>query len=194
MRVALIPSGPTEWHTAGRFLGRVELALSADAQQQCATWAQQLTGLPIERIYHAPDELASQTAKAVARRLSVPTKSLDDLSEVDMGLWAGLTESQLKSRYPTAHRELCDAPLNVSPPGGENLGVAATRLNACIRKQFRKKNGDSVVAVVVRPFSFALAQCVLAGHPLAKLLEEARGADAPSVIEVQESTAVAPAE
>ena len=36
--------------------------------------------------------------------MSVPAKSLEALVEVDVGLWAGLTETQLKNRFPSAHR------------------------------------------------------------------------------------------
>ncbi|MCK4343398.1 MAG: histidine phosphatase family protein [Phycisphaerae bacterium] len=187
MKVALIPCGTTDWHGEGRLLGRVELPLTGEGQQQCAAWAEQLHSVGLQRILHAPDELATQTAAFLARRLSIPTKMLDDLIEVDVGLWAGLTESQLKSRYPSAHRELCESPLNVHPPSGEELGAAAKRVNACIRKQV-KKNGEETLGVVVRPFIFAMAQCALEGREPSEVWETARNATVPLVIELTETT------
>jgi probable phosphoglycerate mutase len=183
MKVALIPCGTTDWDDDGRLLGRVELALNEAGQEQCAQWAQSLTPLGLQRIFHAPDSLATQTAAALARQLSVPTKALEDLSEVDIGLWAGLTESQLKTRYASAHRELREAPLNVNPPGGESLSDAARRLSTCIRKQIRKKNGDGAIGVVVRPFSFAMTKCALEGQAPTNVWETARRAHAPVVID-----------
>jgi broad specificity phosphatase PhoE len=183
MKIALIPCGKTEWHAEGRLLGRVELPLNEPGQSECSTWAEQLEPLPIDRILHGPDELTKQTAGCLARRLSVPTKSVDDLVEIDLGLWTGLTESQLKSRYPSAHRELCDAPLNVHPPGGEDLSNAADRLVSCIRRHV-KKNGDKVVGVVMRPLSFAMARAQLEGREPKEIWKTALDSAQPLLIEV----------
>ena len=182
MKIALIPCGSTEWQDEGRLLGRVEIPLTSAGRERCIQWAQQLHGVGIKRILHGPDELVTQTAALVAGQLDVPTKTLDDLAEVDIGLWTGLTESQLKRRFASAHRELGEAPLNVSPPGGEALRAAADRLIACMRKQLRK-NGKEPVGVVMRPFSLALAKAVLEGHALSDLWETTHNASDPVVIE-----------
>jgi probable phosphoglycerate mutase len=186
MRIVLIPCGHTEWADEGRLLGRVELPLTAAGQQQCAQWAEQLKALGIRKIVHAPDELATRTAEALARLLAVPTKATDDLLEVDLGLWTGLTEAQLKSRYASAHRELGEAPLNVNPPAGEALRVAADRLGECLRKM-RRKNGNTTLGVVLRPLTFALAQCTLHGGEFAEMWPLALAADEPVIIECPEN-------
>ena len=182
MKVALIPCGPTDWQQEGRLLGRVELSLSGAGAERCAAWAEELHALGIERILHAPDELATQTAACLARRLSVPTKLIDGLVEVDVGLWTGLTESQLKARYPSAHRELGESPLNVHPPGGEELSAAAERLNTCIRKQI-KRNGGETVGVVMRPLTLAMARCVLEGREPTDVWTAVRTTTGPLVID-----------
>jgi probable phosphoglycerate mutase len=184
MKIALIPCGSTEWEEEGRLLGRVELPLTSVGRERCLQWAQQLHGLGLKRILHAPDELATQTAALVARQLAVPTKTLDDLAEVDLGLWTGLTERQLKKRFASAHRELREAPLNVNPPGGEGLRDATDRLVACIRKQLRK-NGNSALGVVMRPLGLALTKAALAGQAPSDLLDATHYASAPVVIECE---------
>lgn len=184
MKVALIPCGTTEWREEGRLLGRVELPLTSAGRERCGHWAVQLRALGLKRILHAPDELATQTAATLARQLSVPTKALEDLAEVDLGLWTGLTEAQLKTRFASAHRELREAPLNVNPPGGESLRGAADRLIACIRKQL-KKNGKKAIGVVLRPLSLALARSELVGGELSDLWESTADADEPVVIECE---------
>jgi broad specificity phosphatase PhoE len=182
MKVALIPCGTTEWHAEDRLLGRVELPLTAADEQQCLQWVERLRPLGLTRILHAPDELATQTAALLARPLSVPTKAVEDLAEVDVGLWTGLTETQIKARFASAHRELRESPLNVNPPGGESLRAAAERLTACIGKQL-KRNGKKLLGVVLRPFSFALAKAVLEGSEPTDLWEAARSATEPVVID-----------
>ncbi len=185
MKVVLIPCGMTAWDDEGRILGRVELSLTPAGNEECGKWARQLSDLGLKRILHAPDELASRTAGLVARQLSLPTKSLDNLVEVDVGLWAGLTESQLKTRYASAHRELCEAPLNVNPPGGESLSTAAERLNSCVGKQI-KKNSTTAIGLVLRPFSLALAKCALEGADMSNVWELSRGVREPVVVELSE--------
>lgn len=182
MKVALIPCGQTEWQTDGRLLGRVELPLSPQGLEQCAAWVRRLQGCGLECLLHAPDELASQTASLLARGLSVPTKAVDDLVEVDIGLWTGLTESQLKARFASAYRQLREAPLNVSFPGGESFGEAAERLLACIRKQVRR-NGKVAVGVVVRPLSYALIRGALEQSEPAAFWETARAAAEPVLLD-----------
>ena len=171
-------------------LGRVELSITAPGQETCAQWAEQLRGLGLQRILHAPDELATQTAEAVARRLSIPTKALRALAEVDIGLWAGLTEEQLKARYPTAHRELGESALNVQPPEGENLRAAAHRLQVCLRKQI-SRNGVGAIGVVLRPLALAIVRCALEGRPLANLWEAAHSITQPLVIEYNRASRAA---
>ena len=162
MKVALIPCGTTDWRQKGRLLGRVELELAQDARAQCAAWGERLRPAALTRIFHAPDELSKRTAEQIGRRLNVPTKSLNALVEVDLGLWAGLTEDELKKRFSKAHRQLLDSPLNVSPPEGEGFFAAAERLRTCLKKRIRP-NGKAGIGLVMRPLTFAMARFVLGG-------------------------------
>ena len=111
----------------------------------------QLRALGLERILHAPDELATQTAAVLARQLSVPTKALDDLAEVDLGLWTGLTEAQLKTRFASAHRELREAPLNVNPPGGESLSARRRPADRRASASSSRRTAKTAIGVVLRP-------------------------------------------
>ena len=121
MKVVLIPCGPTEWHDEGRLLGRVEVPLTAQGEQRCDQWRAALAAQSIRKIFHSPDDLASRTAGLIGNPLGIPTKPLEELSEVDVGLWAGLTEKEMKTRYASAHRELCEAPRSVRSPGAPGL-------------------------------------------------------------------------
>jgi broad specificity phosphatase PhoE len=182
MKVALIPCGTTEWRQQGRLLGRVELALAPDGQTQCATWVEQLRPAMLSRIFHAPDELSKTTAQLIGRQLNVPARALDGLVEVDLGLWAGLTEDQLKNRYAKAHRQLVDSPLNVSPPNGEDFSDAVARVQAALRKRI-KRNGRAAIGLVMRPFTFAMARHVLEGAEAARIWETSQNQDEPIVME-----------
>jgi broad specificity phosphatase PhoE len=184
MKLVLIPVGATEWHAEGRLLGRVELPLTPEGQQTCTAWAEQLRAAGVQRIVHATDELATHTAKLLARALSVPTKAADELIEVDLGLWAGLTPAELKARFASAHRELREAPLHVIPPGGEALADTSERLTAGLRKLLRR-DGKKVVGVVLRPFSLVLVRWAFEHSEPADMLEAQHAATEPVLLECE---------
>ena len=182
MKVILIPCGPTEWRDEGRLLGRVELSLTAQGEQRCDQWRAALAAQSMRKIFHSPDDLASRTAGLIGNPLGIPTKPLDDLCEIDVGLWAGLTEREMKTRYASAHRELCEAPLNVRPPRGEKLSDAVARLQSCLKKRV-KPNGKTTIGLVLRPFSFAVARCALQGESFSSVWESAGSVSEPVVVE-----------
>lgn len=181
MKVVLIPCGQCEWQAEGRLLGRVELALPPAGQKQCLAWAAQLKPLGLQKILHSGDELAAHTAALFARELGVSAKELDELNEVDVGLWAGLTDAQLKARYPSACSELENAPLNVLPPNGEPITEASDRVLGALQRVINK-NGLHVIGVVLRPLALALAACGLEGRAPEDLLKAMRGVTEPVII------------
>lgn len=187
MKVVLIPCAASEWRDEGRLLGRVEVPASAEGERIAATWVDSLRPHGIELIYHSPDELATRTAKIVGKALGVKTKKLEDLAEVDMGLWAGLTECDLRKRYGSAHHELTEAPLHVSPPDGEGLAAAEERIATAVQRLL-KKNGMQSIALVERPVSLALTRRVLQGGLESQIWAGAQEISAPVVVQTNGTT------
>lgn len=182
MKVALIPCGVTDWSQQGRLLGRAELEPAPGAESQFTAWGEKLRLAKLDRIFHAPDGLSKATAQYFGRQLNIPAKSLGALVEVDLGLWAGLTEEELKKRYAKAHRQLIDSPLNVSPPNGEDFSNAANRLRACLKKRI-KPNGRDSIGLVMRPLTFAMARYVLEGGESVRIWEASQSEAEPVVME-----------
>ncbi len=161
MKVALIPCGLTEWQQEGRLLGRVELEASPQTDQRIGQWIERLRTVELEKILSATDELSRATARRIGRELGVGVKPLEALAEIDLGLWAGLTESELKKRYASAYRQLLESPLMVRPPQGEEFSAAVERMRQCLRRRI-KANGKGL-GLVLRPIGHAIARQVLEG-------------------------------
>jgi broad specificity phosphatase PhoE len=181
MKIALVPCGETEWTQEGRLLGRVEVPMTQQGQAQCDAWAEQLRVHGLARVYHAPDELSRATARRFGRRLRIPTRKADALAEVYLGLWAGLTEEQLATRFESAHRQLLDDPLTVSPPEGESVAAAADRLEAWMRKRLTK-DSQRPVALVLRPLALGLTRFLLEGSEASAVWPAAQARE-PFVVE-----------
>jgi len=163
-------------------LGRVELEPIPDAKAECIAWIERLRPAKLHRIFYAPDGLSKATALAIARELNIPTKPLNALVEVDLGLWAGLTEEELKTRFAKAHRQLIDSPLNVSPPNGEDFSKAAGRVRACLKRRI-KPNGKEAIGLVMRPLAFAMARYLLEGNEPVKIWETSQSDAEPCVMD-----------
>ncbi|QOJ14705.1 MAG: histidine phosphatase family protein [Planctomycetia bacterium] len=185
MIVVLTPCAPSEWRAEGRLLGRVELSISADAPERLDQWAAMLRSLPIARIYHGPDELSTLTARELGKRTRFGVRKLAGLAAVDVGLWAGLSDAELEIRFESTYHELLDAPLNVTPPQGENLGDAAERLAAALQRATRGVRDGEGVAIVLRPLALALLRQRMTGAAEARVWESLGEADEPVIVEIQ---------
>ncbi len=172
MNLTLVPVGECEWRIEGRLLGRAELSLTEHGEQQAAEWARQLTGRGVAKVFHSPDELATRTAEIIAGALGTSSKALEEVSEVDFGLWTGLTDEQLEARFQSAHRQLHEAPLSVTPPNGEEFVAAADRARQRILKMSKRLAGQSVV-LVLRPMILALTRWVIERGDAAVLWQDA---------------------
>jgi broad specificity phosphatase PhoE len=162
VKIVLVPCVASDWQAEGRLLGRVELGPVPGGEARAAAWATSLREVGVEKVLHGPDELCTATGRWLAAALDVKARGIAELAEVDLGLWAGLTDEQLAKRFASAHHELCEAPLNVTPPEGESLAAAHERLEGFLRSRVRRY-GKSAVALVVRPLSLAILHQILSG-------------------------------
>jgi len=163
VRVFLVPAVLCDWRESGRLLGRATLPLREDSDETINRWTGVLRSQGVGQVYSGHDDLSRSIGQRLAQRLNTNHKAIDDLAEVDLGLWTGLTDEQLRARFASAWRQLSDAPLTVVPPDGESLSDASARVGGVVRRRVRK-NGKAAVAFVLRPIALALAQRALGGE------------------------------
>ena len=125
------------WDTALDALGvRQSIALS--------NWAKEKE---IERIYASPMLRAVQTAALVSRgRIAVTIK--DDLREMDVGLWEGLSFEEIRRQWPKEYEERGKHIGTTAPPGGESFLQAGMRLQNCVAQILQSSQGQGSIAVV----------------------------------------------
>src|SRR4051812_34878815 len=105
LRVVLVRPGCTDFDVQGRIKGTLDIPLCADGSRQAAETAQQLAGLEIEAVFSAPCTSAQQTAQAIAGPRKLKVKSLDDLQNVDHGLWHGKLIDEVRQTQPKLYRQ-----------------------------------------------------------------------------------------
>ncbi|HRX85549.1 MAG TPA: histidine phosphatase family protein [Phycisphaerae bacterium] len=166
--LVLIPWAATEWTASGRLAARTPLPLTEAGRAQAEAWGREFATREFFGVYTSEEQTSLETAKAVALGAGAKVRDLDGLEEVHFGLWEGLTEETLKSRFPKAYKRWREDPSSVCPPEGEDLAEAAARIRKALRTVKRKMERASV-AVVLGPTACALVRCELAGAPLSEL-------------------------
>lgn len=168
--LTLIPWATTEWQSSGRLASRTPLPLSQEGRTQADSWGRTMAERGLSTVYSSKNQTGIETAELVARSAEMRVKQSSELAEIDLGLWEGLTEQQLVSRYPKLFKKWQLDPASVAIPDGESFEEAGERLGSKLR-QLIKKNREKAAGVVLGPLALAVGRCELEGVPLDRLRE-----------------------
>jgi broad specificity phosphatase PhoE len=159
-RVFLVEAGPTPWDVEQRISGAVSLPLTAEAIDAVRHLIDGLDA-DVAAVYrHAGDEACDETAKLIANKFGLRPRDNADLQEVNLGLWQGLTQEELRSRFTKAFDQWEENPLTVTPPDGEPLTEAFDRIADAIKRILRR-NKDLRIAIALRPMALQICAGVL---------------------------------
>ena len=159
--VILIRAGATDYYEQSRLLGNLEMPISSAgmAEVQGIVEVMHEQDVAPEAILTAPTDPASTTAQAVSEAFpDAKVREVDELQNVDQGLWQGLPESDVRRRYPKVFRSGREKPQAIYPPDGESLGDACERIQKVLNKAIRKYD---VFAVVVPDPIATVIRCTL---------------------------------
>jgi broad specificity phosphatase PhoE len=107
--VYLARHGESDWNAANRFQGRCDRPLTARGRRQAEALAAELAAVPgLSAIYSSPFRRALETARVVGERTGLEPVAVDDLCEVDVGSWTGLTRAEVEEQFPDAFRRWLD--------------------------------------------------------------------------------------
>jgi broad specificity phosphatase PhoE len=98
--VFLARHGETEWNVVGRRQGRLDSPLTAKGRLDVGDVAARIRSVPIDAVASSPLGRAVTTAAMFGDALSVEVHIVDNLAEIDHGLWTGLTDEEVDTRFP----------------------------------------------------------------------------------------------
>ena len=134
-RVIVWRHGRTEWNVEGRFQGQQDPPLVEAGRREAARAARHLVagGLRAEDVVVATSDLARavDTAPALTALLGVRLHVDPRLREHGLGLWEGLTRSEVAERYPEQFADW-QAGRPVRGRGGEEADDVAARAVAAL--------------------------------------------------------------
>ena len=116
----------TSYNAESRFLSRTNVSLSNEGRTQARRLRSELSSFDVARVFSSPALRCQETAE-----LALPNHDIaivQELREVDFGMWEGLTEAEVEEKWPGELDSRRLAPASFRPPRGENFDDVARRL------------------------------------------------------------------
>jgi probable phosphoglycerate mutase len=165
MECWLVRHGESTWNSVGRFQGGLDAPLSPRGHAQAAALAAVVAPTGFDAIYTSPLSRARDTAALCGAALGLEQIALDDLREVGLGDWEGLTLARVLAQDGERYRRWLEAPVDYPPSGGEPMGSLAGRVQAALLG-LNARHLEGRVLVVSHGGAISSALCGWLGRPL----------------------------
>ncbi len=154
--------GETVWNSEGRIQGHTDVALSERGLEQARSLARRLRDVSFDAAYASDLKRAFETAATVLEGRDVPLNPTPRLREYHKGAFEGLTEPELRARYPSEYPGYIAKDLDYAPEGGETTREVSTRMTEVI-SGIKERHLDENVLVVGHGGSLRAAMMALLG-------------------------------
>jgi len=163
-RIYLVRHGRTMMNAQVRFRGRLEIPLDDVGRREAWDAAHGLSRAGLSALYSSPLRRAIEVGTAIAEVNDVgPVRPLDDLINLDYGVWEGMTKEESAACDPEAFDRYLNRPELAVCPGGEAVSVAADRVVAALRHIGANQAPGTSVAAVTHGVMVRLAVLRVAG-------------------------------
>jgi broad specificity phosphatase PhoE len=161
-QVVLIRPGATAYDEQNRVQGILDIPLSDRGRAEVAQLAEKLatpapSAIALTALYCGPGESVVRTAEIIGKALGLRPRRIDDLRNLDQGLWQGLQLDEIKRRNLKVFRQWIDDPVTVCPPQGETIASALDRIKAALRPLIRRHHDETIGLVVGEPIAQLIA-------------------------------------
>ena len=158
VKLVLWRHGQTRWNAERRFQGQSDVPLDAKGHQQAQRAARLLASLRPHAIYSSDLVRAVGTADRLAELTGVAVRLDKDLRERHGGSWEGLTDVEIRTRYPAAYAAWI-------PPDGEPVATVAERAADAFERVADSLAAGSLAVVVSHGAAISLGISRLLGLP-----------------------------
>ena len=150
--------GQTTWNAESRFQGQTDIPLDETGEAQAEYAARRLATLRPDAIFASDLSRALQTAAPLSRLTGLPVVPDKELRERSGGDWEGLTDAEIRERYPAERATW-------NPPNGEPTAVVAERVGAALARIAGTLDDGQLAVVVSHGAALRLGMERLLGLP-----------------------------
>lgn len=144
MRLILIRHGETKLNKAMVFQGSTDVSLNEKGLNQAEAVKDKLKSFKITKVYSSPLNRAYETARII---FEDNIELIQDFSEVDFGLFEGLSHGEINEKYPSELNEFYKDYRGFTFPKGESYKEFYSRVKKSLELIIKNPNEDNVAIV-----------------------------------------------
>ena len=162
----MVRHGQTDWNLEGRYQGQSDVPLNSTGLVQAGNLARALQKEHFDAVYSSDLTRARETAQAIVSvNGNLPIHFDPRLREINQGQWEGVQVEEIQKKYASLWQAHIDDPVQVRPPGGENVAEVFQRVKA-VMDEISKNFPTGKVLVVSHGLVIATILCTVNGIPL----------------------------
>jgi broad specificity phosphatase PhoE len=166
-RLLLVRHGETDWNLGNRFQGHADPPLNETGRTQARELAAALVDRSFDAVFTSPLRRARESAEIIAASHGLQPIPVEDLREVDVGEWQGLTREEVARRFPGQYRRW--AAFGQGWDNGETYEEMGRRVVATLLELAREHEGETLLVVTHGgPIRAALASASGISHAEAR--------------------------
>ena len=145
--IYLIRHGTTQANKENRFAGRTDEELYAEGVEQIHQVGDRFANKNISAIYCSPARRTKQSAEILGSLLNVSFLSLDELDEINIPHWDGLTKDEIRQKYGGEYPTWLNKPHTFCLAGCETLMQVQERAVGAVNRLLKLHNSESLLLV-----------------------------------------------
>ena len=145
--IYLVRHGITLANKENRFAGRTDEELHLEGKDQVRQVGEQLLDKNISAVYCGPAKRTTQSAAILGSVLNVPFVTLEELEEINIPHWDGLTKDEIRRNCGDEYPSWLNRPQSFSLPGCETLKQVQERAVGIVNRLLEQHDSGSLVLV-----------------------------------------------
>lgn len=149
-RVYLVRHGQTAWNLEEIFRGRADIPLDDTGRKEAHLAGEALREETIQAVYSSPLSRSMETAENISKFHNLPVQALDPIVDISYGEWEGVSNQEVRRKYPDLYQLWHHEPHRVRFPGGESLDDVRSRTVGALEELVTRHPGENIVLVAHR--------------------------------------------
>ena len=146
-RLTLVRHGETDWNRDGKLQGQIDIDLNDTGRLQAERLGRRLADNDFTAVYSSDLRRCWDTATIALRGRAIAPTPRQELREIALGHWEGLTTEEVVASMPDEIAHVRADPIERAPKGGESRRQLQARIVAAIQDIVAVHPGESVLIV-----------------------------------------------
>ncbi|MBT1073130.1 alpha-ribazole phosphatase [Pelotalea chapellei] len=146
-RIHLVRHGQVAGYDQPRYNGQTDVALTDLGVEQYHRLKEHLADVPLSACYTSDLSRCTIGAEILCGKLAVEPVKRKELRELNIGIWEGMTWSEITGRWPKEWQARLADLVNYRVPQGENLLDVQARVMPVISEIIDRHKGQEILVV-----------------------------------------------